>query len=125
MGVEAQDFTAYGRPLVMVSSFHFLGRTLTTTDKNWTEVVGNLRKARQQWAQLARVLRREGADAQTSGIFFMAVMHATLLVGSEMWVTTPRMVQTLGGIHHCVYRRLMGEIPQSSWTGVIYPPTGR
>ena len=42
---EAGAFTAYGRPLEMVSSFRYLGRILTGMDNNWTAVVGKLKKA--------------------------------------------------------------------------------
>ena len=47
---EARDgttlaFTEYGQPLAMVSSFRYLGGTLTATDSNWPTVVGDLRKS--------------------------------------------------------------------------------
>ena len=38
-------------------------------DVDWPEVVGNLRKARKSWAQLIRILVREGAKPRVSGIF--------------------------------------------------------
>ena len=38
-------------------------------DDDWPEVVGNLRKARKSWAQLIRILVREGAKPRVSGIF--------------------------------------------------------
>ena len=53
-------------------------------------------------------------------------MKATLLFGSETWVVTPRMVQTLVGLHHRADRRLTGKLPQRQRTGVfIPPPSGR
>ena len=40
----AQAFTEYRCPLVIMSSFHYLGKTLTEMDDDWTAVVGNLIK---------------------------------------------------------------------------------
>ena len=50
----------------------------------------------------------------------MVLIKATLLFGSETWVMTPRMVQTLMGLHHRVYRRLTGKLPQRQTYGVLY-----
>ena len=36
-------------------------------DENWPAVVSNLWRARQKWARMERVLRREGVDARNSG----------------------------------------------------------
>ena len=81
------------------------------TDYDWPAVVGNLIKACRQRAQLPRVLGREGEDAQTSGLFYVAILKATLLFGSETWEVTPRMVQTVGFFHHRVARHFTGKIP--------------
>ena len=40
---------SYGDPLVTVTSFYYLGRTLAAMYDDWLEVVGNLQKARQTW----------------------------------------------------------------------------
>ena len=39
-------FEAYGEPINNVLEFTYLGRVLTAGDDDWTEVVGNLGKAR-------------------------------------------------------------------------------
>ena len=70
-------------------------RILTATDNDWPEVVGNLRKARRSWGQLARVLSREGVDPKVSWTFYIAVTQAVLLFGPETWVLTARMEKTL------------------------------
>ena len=67
--------TAYRFPLSQATSFKYLGRVLATEDYDWPEVVRNLRRARQKWACLTRVLRREGADAWTSGKIYLAVVQ--------------------------------------------------
>ena len=78
---------------------------------NWLAVVENLKKAHQPWSWLAQILVWKGADAHTSGIFYVAVVQATLLIGSETWLMIPRMVQTLGGFHHRVAWSLTGKLP--------------
>ena len=62
-------FQAYGRTLEMVTSFKYLGPVLTGEEDDWTAVVGNLRKARNFWARLARILVLEGASSRVSGMF--------------------------------------------------------
>ena len=52
-------FKVYGQPLAIVSSFSYLGRTLTATDDNWPAVVGNLRKEIWTWERLLRIPGRE------------------------------------------------------------------
>ena len=44
-----------------------------------------------------RILSREGAAPQVSGLFFKAVVQAVLLFGLEKCVATPRMGKDLGG----------------------------
>ena len=50
---------------------------------DWTVVVGNLRKARNSWAWLSRILVREGVKPRVSGMFFKVVVQAVLLFGLE------------------------------------------
>ena len=50
--------TVSGIYLALVTYFKYIGRILPTADENWPEVVNNLWRARQKWAQLTRVLGR-------------------------------------------------------------------
>ena len=79
-----RDFKAYRAPIKLVSEFKYLGRILTATDDGWLAVVGNLRKARQSWGKMARVLNREGADPKVSRTLYIFVTQAVLLFGSEI-----------------------------------------
>ena len=49
----------------------------------WTAVICNMRKSQKQWMQMLRILRREGANTQVSGLFYKAVVQYLLLYGSE------------------------------------------
>ena len=52
-------------------------------DENWPEVVRNLRKAKQKWVRLTRVMGREGEDARKSGQVYLAVVQSVTIYGSE------------------------------------------
>ena len=88
----------------MVTSFKYLGRVLTAASDDWTVLVGNLRKARKIWEQMARIMGQEVANPRVSGIFFKVVVHTVFLFGSEMWVLTPHIGRSLGSFQHGVAR---------------------
>ena len=90
----------------MVVAFKHLGRILTASNNNWPVVVANLQKSRKCWDQLSQIIEQERADPQTSGIFYKAVVQVALLFGVETWVVSPRIVKTLGGLHHILSCRL-------------------
>ena len=115
--------TAYGIYLAPVTSFKYIGRVLLTADNDWPVVVHNLRRASNNWKRLTRVLIREGADAQTLGQIYLAVVQSVIIYGSETWVIKTRIERVLGGFHHRVTRRLMGRQPWRIWNIVwVYPP---
>ena len=67
--------TSYGDPLSQVTSFKYMGQVLATEDYNFPTVVRNLRRTRQKWERLTWILSREGADAQTPGQIYLAVVQ--------------------------------------------------
>ena len=77
------SFQTYGRPLVAVAEFKYLGLIMIALDDNWLAVVGNLRKSRKRWAHMSRILGREGEDPWNSGKFYKAVLQEKLLLGAE------------------------------------------
>ena len=66
--------SAYGIPLSPVTSFKYLGRVISSEEKYCPAVVHNLWRSQQKWLRLYRLLRRKGADACTSGKFYLAVV---------------------------------------------------
>ena len=73
--------------------------------------------ARKKWARLSRVLGREGADARTFGMLYIAAVQAVLLYRSETWITYPRIGRELGGFHNQVVWIIMGWMPQRNIYG--------
>ena len=80
-------------------------------DDHWPEVVSNLRKERQKWAQLTGMLGREGVDARTSGQIYLAVLQLVMLYRSATWVVIPLIGRILGEFLQRVARRLTGRQP--------------
>ena len=80
MGSESA-IIGYGMPLAPVTSFKYLGMVLLAADDKWPVVVRDLRKACQKWAQLTRVMSREGADARTLGRIDFAVVQFFFCTG--------------------------------------------
>ena len=118
-------FQAYGEPLVVVALFKYLGRFMTVGDDKWTVVLGNLRKYWKSWEYMVRILGQEGSDPRVSGMFFKSVVQAVFLFGSETWVLTPCMEQSLGSFQHRFARQITGEASKSTggW-GMVLPTNG-
>ena len=79
--VTTRDFSVYGRPLEMVTSFRYLGRVILEADNNWLTVARNLSWERAVWRRMARILSREGAASRVSGLFFKALVQVVLIFG--------------------------------------------
>ena len=62
---------------------------LSSYDNDWPEAEQNLQRARGEWGLLAKILGRERADRITEGRFYVELVQAVLLFGSESWVLTP------------------------------------
>ena len=106
-----------------VSEFRYLGRLLTATDDDWTQVTGNIQKAQVIWGRLVRVLGREGADPKVSRGFYTAVTQQVLLLGAETWVLTRKMESTLDAFQGRVVRRLTGRQTRCERDGRWFYPS--
>ena len=86
-------------------------------------VVCNLRKARQKWVRLTRVLGREGLDARNLLMFYVTVIQEVFSYGLETWMIYPFIVRTLSVFRHRLARRLTGQklwrVLDGRW---VYPP---
>ena len=63
--------------------FKYLGRLLDRSVDDWPEVLRNIRKARQVWGRLGKLLLREGGEPEVSEKFYRAVLQAVILFGAE------------------------------------------
>ena len=107
------------QPVERVSYFKYLGRILTQDDRDWTAIAANIRKARQRWGMVARILSREGATTKTMGYFYKSIVQSVLLYGSETWVVTEQARKSLNTFHHRCARYISGhhikKNPDDTW----------
>ena len=96
--VITRTFSAYGRPLEMVTSLKYLGQVISTADDDWTAVMNKLSQERKVWSRMANIRSREGEAPQVSGFFFKAVVQVVLLFGEDTWVFTPWIGKALGEV---------------------------
>ena len=80
---ESVEFTINGEKIERVEEFRYLGRILTEDDDDSRCIEDQLNRARSRWWRMAKLLKREGANLFQIGRFYMAVVQAVLLYGSE------------------------------------------
>ena len=72
--VTNRDFSAYGRPLGMVTSFKYLGRVISATDDDWSALVSKLAQAKTVWRRMSLILRGKVATPPVSVLFLKDVI---------------------------------------------------
>jgi hypothetical protein len=78
---SALDSVGTTRPIEMVTTFKYLGRILTSRDNDWEAAYWHMKKAKQRWATISRVLACESASPRVSALFYKAVIQTVLLYG--------------------------------------------
>ena len=102
--VTSREFSAYGIPLEMVTSFRYLGRVILASNEDWMLVVWNLAKERAVCSRMTSILRKEEADPRVSIFFLKSVARSVLVFVAETWVVTPCMGWALGGCYRTSWR---------------------
>ena len=82
-----------------VEVFKYLRRMMDRSYNDWPKVLRNIRKERQVWGRIRKMLRREGADPDVLDKFYCAIILVVLLFGAETWVMSEPMAQRLEGAH--------------------------
>ena len=72
---------------------------------------------------MEKILVREGADRRTVGRFYVAVVQAVILLGSETWILTPQLEKALKGFHQQAAWRMAGMYPNRQWDGTCVDPS--
>ena len=72
----------------------------------------NLLQAHERLSCLSCLIARKGADPVVSGKIYVAAVIGVLLHGSETWVWTFSMLNTMHGFHHRACQRLAGKWPR-------------
>jgi Reverse transcriptase (RNA-dependent DNA polymerase) len=113
------EFYVSGQIIQRVVEFKYLGRVLDAEDNDQKAVMYNLNKAKQQWGRLSRVLASVKGKPKTMAKFYMAIIQAVLLFGSETWALTKEMEGRLDAFHHRCARHLtqrhIRQKPDGTW----------
>jgi hypothetical protein len=117
---EAVAFTVNGCRIKNVREFKYLGRILENRDNDLPAVEQNLRKARQKWGRIGRILSKESAKPRVMASFYKAIIQSVLLYGAESWVISQRTLSKLRSFHRRCARYITGmhirENSDGSWT---------
>jgi hypothetical protein len=113
--------------LETVDCFRYLGHPLVANGNDWPAVVYNLNRVRGHWAQVSRVLTRQGADPKVAGYFYKVIVQSVLLYGCETWVISKQILVSLEGFHHQIAQQLMHYTirPDPNSGAWVYPEAGR
>ena len=115
--VTVRDFSAYGGPLEMVTSFKYLGQVILAMDNDWPEVARNLARAKTVWRRMSHILSREGATPKMSGLFYKAVYRQYFSSEQRPGWSPPAWARPWGGFQTQVVRRLTQLLPQRTTDG--------
>ena len=63
--------------------FKYLERLMDRLDDDWPALLQNIKKSRQVWGRLGKMLQREGADLAVLSNLYLPVIHAVLFFGEE------------------------------------------
>ena len=97
-------------PLEPATAFPYLGFTVAFNNSNWAAVYQNIRKARNWWDMVEKLLKSTGATVRVQVIIYKALVQTVLLYGKESWVVTGAMLKLLEGFHHWVARRILRNV---------------
>ncbi len=115
----APEFTASSTTLEAVADFKYLGRWMSANDSDAMAVTQNLKKARQRWGQLCRLLTRKHANRHMMGLFYKATVQAVLLYAAETWNLMQPLLRMLHSFHHrcaCYLTRMrITQLENGEW----------
>ena len=102
-------FYIQGEEIERVREFKYLGRILTDNDDDTKCIDNALAKARRQWNCIGKMLKREGANAEIMGRFYITIVMSVLLYGSESWTITGKNLVKLKSFHNRALRYMTGR----------------
>ena len=113
---QQQELKLEYSPLMILSwkkveNFKYLGHQISSRDSDTPALFMNLAKARKRFARISNLITREGVDSVVGGRIYIVAVLAVLLYGSESWVWTWSMLNTIHGYHHRACQRLADKKP--------------
>ena len=120
MGAQARTLTIDEVVLKKVEKSKYLGRQISSRDSDAPALFMNLAKARKRFAQISNLIAREGANSAIGGRIYVAEVLTVLLYGSETWVWTSSMLNSIHGFHHCACWQLAEKRPRRRQNGTYW-----
>ena len=97
---EQRKFTVYHNDtLRLVEVFKYLGRVIARGNCNTPAIRRKIKRARQVWRRISKVITKEEVPPKVAGMVYQAVVVAILLYGSETWCLTDTTQRPLDGFH--------------------------
>jgi hypothetical protein len=91
-------------------SFKYLGRIINDSDEDLPAVENQLRKARQVWARISKIIKKQtNCNIKIMSSFYKSIVQTILLYGSESWVLTQFMMNKLNSFHNMCARHITGR----------------
>ena len=107
-----------------VFSVKYLGRWISEDDSDDLAISMNIKKARNRWSQIYRLLSRDRARPKTMACFYRAVLESVLLYSSETWTLSKRQLLRLERFHRrcsrCIAHHHIQRHSDGTWS---YPDT--
>lgn len=102
-----------------VTEFKYLGRIISADDYDDGAVNFNITKASKTWYRMYQILSRDTADSRVMARFYLAIIQAKLLYGSETWVLSQRTLKRLESFHNrcarIIAHRPIHPLPDGTW----------
>ena len=114
---DAVYFTVNGIKIGRVQEYKYLGQMLTENDINTKCIKSQICQAQARWICVAKILKREGANARTMARFYLAVVQAVLLYGADSWTISETDMRKLDRFHKRAIRHMTGNHIQKNREG--------
>ena len=114
---ETKEIKINGVRIERVKHFKYLGRILSEDDCDSKCIDDQLKKTRKRWTCIAKILKREGANAACMGKFYLTIVQAVLLYGADSWVVKRDDLRKLQSFHSRAIRYMTGTHIQKRTSG--------
>ena len=105
---EKVEMKINGVVIERVKNFRYLGRIMTENDCDSMCINDQLGRARRRWNCIAKILKKEGANAKCMGKFYLIIVQAVLLYGADSWAVKNEDLRKLKSFHSRAIRYMTG-----------------
>ena len=114
---EVKEIKINGVRIKRVKTFRYLGRILSEDDCDSKCIDDQLKRAKKKWNCIAKILKREGANAVCMEKFYLTIVQAVLLYGADSWVVKKEDLRKLQSFHSRAIRYMTGTHIQKTMSG--------